>query len=151
MRFRQVLKLGLFHSRDFPHSLSSQIWIMLINSLDRSLDSVTHEAPVVLHVSRHSALIHQWQLTTCLFGDRASCDDLQIPCSCHNTFLFNVASLGRHFWLINNVCFFLNPSCLQCGWFVSVNWITLPEPYGWPVTSPLPLQRIFKCKGRNNA
>ena len=72
--------------------------MMLINSLfDYPLDSVTHEAKVFLHVSWHSALVHQRQLTTCILSDSASCDCNQITCSTHISFGFNVASFKATF------------------------------------------------------
>ena len=72
--------------------------MMLINYLfDYPLDSVTHEAKVILLWVRHSALIHQRQLTTCILSDSASCHCDCVSCSTHISFGFNVASFKATF------------------------------------------------------
>ena len=50
------------------------------------LDSVAHEAPVSLHVSRHLTPIDQRQLTTCILSDSASCHCDSVTCTWHNCF-----------------------------------------------------------------
>ena len=99
--------------RNLARLRSPQLRLKLLLSVDYPLDSVTHEAKVILHGSRHSALVHQRQLTTCIFSDSASCLSDSVTCSTHNEFLFNVASFRRP--LSEYLIFYFSPPAIQDG------------------------------------
>ena len=73
--------------------------------VDRSLlDSVTHEAPVIIpHGSRHLASIHQRHLTTCILCEGASCHDDSVTGSAH-CFLLPLLRRGLN-WFIGCALF----------------------------------------------
>ena len=75
---RIVEKCGLFWLSFLSFEIRARILLVL--------DSVAHEAPVSLHVSRHLAPINQRQLTTCILSDCASCHCDSVTCTWHNCF-----------------------------------------------------------------
>ena len=69
-------------SRDSVH-LNSEMNNCFVAVYPFTSDLMTHEAIVLLSVSRHLTLIYQRQLTTCILSDSASCDCDKISCTTH--------------------------------------------------------------------
>ena len=84
MRFGKCWNLAIFTRETSLTHFRLRFLNVWINSVDYPLDSVSHEAKVTLHGSRHSALIDQRQLATRILSDSASCLGDFVTCSTHN-------------------------------------------------------------------